>query len=495
MKKPCRLALLSVLLCACLLSAIVTGSAESEPVCEIVIENLTLGESMPDLHAVEEAVNAITLPAIHCTVRIENVHIADHVRRMELNRVPENRLDIVNTGRTMSLSQMAAEGILYPLDDLLAQYGPVLREKAAALLPGCRINGSLYCVPSNLYVSAQPGFLYNEELAAACGLVLEEQMTIEDLERIAEILASRGVYLLAQGNTSDTPILLGILYPSVVPVDSNSYVNGVFRDGSWTEVVNVFETEQYLDYCRTLRRWQAKGWMPGDTLVSGLSIQQMFQRGQVFMNWIAVSPVDLAIQRKNYPFEIGMFVTSSEHMLTTGQIHSSGWGVSAESAHPEKAVELLNLIYDNAELANLLMNGIEGRDYVKLSEHIITYPEGVDASNVGYRRRFSGFGDYMDVYQWYPADESFYEELRRFSESQTISPVFGYTFDISPVADACDAVSAVLTEYLPPLESGLIEDVDEAVRNLNEALRLAGIDRIIAENQRQLELWYRDQKA
>ena len=51
---------------------------------EVVIENLTLGTDMPDLEMVEEAVNEITLPEINCTVKLLNIHIADHVTRLSL---------------------------------------------------------------------------------------------------------------------------------------------------------------------------------------------------------------------------------------------------------------------------------------------------------------------------------------------------------------------------------------------------------------------------
>ena len=482
------IALLYVLLFAANGEAL--GANAPEPVCEIVIENLTRGEQMPDLAAVEEAVNAITVPVIRCRVKIENVSIADHERRMALNQALENRLDIVNTGRTTPFSRMVADGMLYPLDELLEEYGPALREKAAALLPGCRIGGQLYCVPSNLYPSKQAGFLYNEELAASCGLVLDEMMTIEDLEKAAELLSQRGVFLLSQGAGVDSVILLGVLFPDIIPVDGTSYTNGVFQGGNWTDIVNVYETDTYLTYCRMLRRWKENGWMPPDAVISGVTGQQLFLRQRAFMTWISVSPIDLALQRKNYPFEIGMFITAPDNLLTTGQIHSGGWGISARCVHPEKAMQLLNLIYSDAELANLLMNGLEGRDYVKLSEHIITYPEGVDVSNVGYSRRFSVFGDFMDIYQWYPTTEDFYNELRNYSQQQTISPVFGYAFDISPVSNEIDAVNGILSEYLPPLECGLIEDVDGAVERMNEELRHAGIQRIIAENQRQLDAWY-----
>lgn len=98
----------------------------------------------------------------------------------------------------------------------------------------------------------------------------------------------------------------------------------------------------------------------------------------------------------------------------------------------------------------------------------------------------------MDIYQWQPVTESFYDDLKDFQVNTTVSPLLGYTFDVSPVASEYTAVIRVLSEYLPPLECGMIAGVKEAVENMNVLLRDAGIDRIIAENQKQLNEWLRN---
>lgn len=44
---------------------------------------------------------------------------------------------------------------------------------------------------------------------------------------------------------------------------------------------------------------------------------------------------------------------------------------------PDKAMDFLNLLYENADLANILNYGIEGKDYVYTegSDRIISYQE------------------------------------------------------------------------------------------------------------------------
>ncbi len=55
---------------------------------------------------------------------------------------------------------------------------------------------------------------------------------------------------------------------------------------------------------------------------------------------------------------------------------------------PEAAMKFLNLTYTDADVINLLINGVEGRDYV-LSDGYVSYPEGQDASTVPYTAQLS----------------------------------------------------------------------------------------------------------
>ena len=87
---------------------------------EVVIENLTLGQEMPDLVMVEEEINKITLPEINCTVKLMNVHIGDHTTKLSLMAAGGEKVDIVTTGRTYALPNMVVDGLLLPLDGLMA---------------------------------------------------------------------------------------------------------------------------------------------------------------------------------------------------------------------------------------------------------------------------------------------------------------------------------------------------------------------------------------
>lgn len=465
------------------------GAFSSEKPYEIIIESLTRGRAMPDLDKVEAAINEITVPAINCTVKIENVSIADHARVMDLTVAQNKRIDIVNTGRTTPLTEMVDHNLLIPLDDLVKKYAPDLIKKEADLLKGSMLNGNLYALPADLYSGMRSGFLYNADMAKEYGIKIADIMTLEQIEDAAKILLSHDKYLLSQGGGNEDPVLLGILFPDIKPLDHSIFANGVLIRGNDKKLQNAFETQEFLQYCQMIRRWKENGWIPSDSLVSGRLANDLFQNQETFMTWLSITPTELALQQKNYSFNIGAFATTEKAILTTNQVQSNGWGISSTSLRPEKAMEFLNLLYTDENLANLMMNGIEGIHYEKVSEHIIRYPEGITAETVGYYRRLSYFGDTMQVFQWEPTTEDFYDELREFKANLQTGPFWGYSFDITPVSEEYRAVTNVLSIYLPPLECGMVANVEAAVNKLNTELRNAGIEHILAENQRQLNLW------
>ena len=120
---------------------------------------------------------------------------------------------------------------------------------------------------------------------------------------------------------------------------------------------------------------------------------------------------------------------------------------------------------------------------------VITHVPGADPIQPGYTSVFSRFGNQMQVKHWVPTTPGFYAELASFNEQANNSLSLGYVFNGESVSSEIAAVTSVVSLYLPPLECGALEDVDGALAEFNEKLRNAGIDRIIEENQRQLDAW------
>ena len=81
--------------------------------------------------------------------------------------------------------------------------------------------------------------------------------------------------------------------------------------------------------------------------------------------------------------------------------------------------------------------------------------------------------------------------MKENNETADGSKVLGFTFDNINVQTETAACTAVVDEYKKGLKCGSI-DVDKNLPEFLQKLKDAGIDTIIAEKQKQLDQWLKD---
>lgn len=459
----------------------------------VVIENVTLGAEYKDTEAIEKAINEITKPAIGCTVTILNVGIADHANRMSMMVAGGEKIDLCMTGLTTNLVSMVNDGMLCELDDYMDTVGTDLKEILGEDLEAGKINGNLYGITANNSSGMATGFLYNKEIADAAGVEIPEKCTIDELMAAYEQIREKNpeLYLTSMGDGTSSQVKM--IRPISALGDGTYFSYGVITDplGGDTTVENWYATDEAKEHYSMIKSWQDEGIVPSDSMTSGVIPQDMFKAESTFGLFSGYSPMELPTQAPNYEFETGM-VQLSDAFKDTDTVQERMWGVPVTSENPEKAVEFLNFMYTNTDVANLLSHGLEGTNYEKTDQEGIV--NKLDGANPGWARIFSMFGDQTKIYYNTPAETGIQEKIKEFSDSAKPTATLGYVFDSTPVAASAAAVSNVVQQYGPSLEVGLVDDVDEALDQIVEAMNNAGMEDVIAENQNQLDTWLETQK-
>ena len=148
---------------------------------------------------------------------------------------------------------------------------------------------------------------------------------------------------------------------------------------------------------------------------------------------------------------------------------------------------MLNLLETDSDIMNLLNWGVEGEDYVVNSDGLLDYPEGKDASSVGYHL---GAGwilpNQFICTPWAIDGADIYQKIVDYNNTAVVSKALGFTFDSEPVADEVAAVTNVRNKYYKALVVGAV-DPDEYLPKLLEEMDDAGMQDIIAESQKQLD--------
>ncbi len=453
---------------------------------EVSIQLVGLFEENSNIANVEAALNELTLEKINCTVDIVPVFIGDLPTTTSMAIAGDEKMDVVAVGLTQSISSMVPDGLLLGLDDLIAERGQDVAAVTAEVAEAQKINGVTYAVSGYPYAATAGGFVYNKTLADQYGIEMHDGMTMEELAAAGEILKENGVYLTTFGNSAQ----LNYKFSNVVDIfgDNASY-GGILDPVNSTTIENIYNSQNLRDYWSSVKSWADAGYLPSDQLTDTTTTQEYFSQQKIFGTSTAYTPNQIAVWL-NPDFETGI-VQVSDAVISTSSATEFMLGIAANCERPDKAMDLINLIYADEEVCNLLQYGVEGTDYVAAegTENVITYDGSANADHNSYYSAFSHFGDPMKQKIVAPLTDSYYQDLADFEASAQKSKCFGYTFDAADYSAEAGAISAVLQEKLPMLNAGMVPDVDAAVDELVKALEDAGINDVIAANQEQLDAY------
>ena len=182
----------------------------------------------------------------------------------------------------------------------------------------------------------------------------------------------------------------------------------------------------------------------------------------------------------------------------TGMFQSVLWSIPTTCENPEKTIQFLNLIYEDPAISALLQFGIEGTSYTVVNKDdngtVIQFPEGQNAMTVPYYQIFGVFGNRFEWPVMVPGTTTSNKELLAYSQSITRkSPALGYCFAPDNVSTEYAAVQAVIQQNANIIATGAV-DPKEFLPDFINQLKAAGIDAVVAENQKQLDAWLAGEK-
>ncbi len=474
----------------------VANAAEGD-ITNIVVETINYGFDDADLQMVEDAMNEITEAEIGVHVHFLTVPISEMATKLGLQVAAGEQIDLTCTGLLTSPITLVNEGLLQPITEYVNN-SEVLSSKAGDLLKACTVNGEIYAYPGSFYTAVGAAYFYDKDLAEEYNIDIPEHLDSEDeLTDIFQQIVDSGMpmYPFTMGDGVNTERNYGIIYEGLGDSTYASYGVVIDPENS-TEVVDWYETEEYQKQSRTHQEWYENGYVVPDSISNGYVTYDSIAQGQCFSSVGAYGTgTSEAFMKTMTGRNIGAVIIGDTYLDTTGVINAS-WGVPSTSEHAEEAVKFVELLYSNIDLLTLYRYGIEGVHYVKTeNSRELTYPDGVDSSSVGYGSFIPLFNDEAELPVLDPLTEDFYETVESLGpEKANVSRFLGYSFDPSSVSTQVSAVTAVVSEYGPSLSCGVV-DFDTIYPEFIDSLKAAGIDEIIAENQRQLDEWLAAQES
>lgn len=453
------------------------GHADRESLPLIRMVTLRTTESVKDEKEVERAASAYLEQQLGCRLEIETTVMGSYTQKRNQIFDSEEQVDLlVIYGQ--SLHELVEEGQVSPLDKLLSTAGSGIEKVLNRnYLTGGRVDGVRYGIPTVKDYAKQTAFEYRSDIADRYGLDMGSVDSIESLE---------SVFLKLMGQT-DHVIPVGLQYSFQPRIAADAFGNSfgaLMNYGQDKRVVNPFETEEFESWVRRMYDWQKRGWI-ADDFADNLNNIHYLRSGLVLGCFSTTCPGFDVQETRQTGYPIKTVVLDQAYI--TSEANTVFWTIPEKSRQKELAMEVLNLLYTDCRLQNLLTYGIEGKHYEIRENGDIGYPFGINAKTSGYAQ-FLGwmYGNEYITYQWEGNEPGLWERLESFNDQALLSNAFGIDYDDSLVQEEIKACQSVYNRYYNGLVCGRLAP-DIYLPRFQEELKNSGIEKIIEDKQRQLD--------
>ena len=449
------------------------------------------------LATVEEAINQITREKIGVEVQLKPIVIWDYSSQVSLALQGGEKVDVFQS--LGDFNTAISSGMALDITDMIDQYAPESKELIGMdWLAATSKAGRIYGLPTYKPIALTPMVVYRQDIADELGIDMSQVKTVTDLTPILEQVkaAYPDMTPVAAVNTGNIGLITTV--PTVdYLTDSYFSPKGVLINNEPT-VVDFYASEQFAEITGLARTWYNEGLVMKDAATTTSTAAELMSSGNYFCYVAAYSypEADTAasLEAQTGGYDLGAKMMGSAFLDTTS-INALTWMVSSTSDVPEAALKFLNLTFTDKDIVNLIIYGLQDRDYVMNEDGTVNYPEGQDAATVPYTAQLScgTLGNFFIMYPMQGTNiESLAWELEQ-NKNAELSVAMGFVFDSSNVATEYTAVTNVIDQYLPGLICGSVDPATEIPVFL-QRLEEAGLGTIIAEKQTQLDAWFAENK-
>jgi len=455
-----------------------TAEPTKEPPVELTY---TYPGSIPsDVASVEAALSAVTMEKFNATIKLNPVDWGAYTDKVNLMVAAGEGCDILFVAPWMSPSyaQLVANGALAPLDELLAATPELVKSMPAGALDATKIDGKTYGIP-NQQIWVKPfGPIVRTDLAEKYGFDVSKVTKLEDLEPyFAAVKAGE-----AEVSPSTDGVFRNELFGWDPLVSEQAGVVVKYDDKGMT-VINAYDTPEFKAYAELMNKWWQAGYFPKDSVTED-ELNTNWKAGKYAASILAVVKPGLSDEEKNRRGYAVDAQALAPAFTTTGSVTATMNAVCQTSKSPEKSLAFLALVNTDPAFYNILAKGVEGKHWVWVDQAAKVIGAGPEQANYNPGSDWM-FGNTFNAYYADANSAKNQAETAAINAAAAQSVALGFTFNPEPVKNELALVSAVVAEKGTPIFQGHV-DPATALPEFIQALKDAGIDKIIAEAQSQL---------
>ncbi len=441
---------------------------------------------------------------LNSTYEVNWIAFGDYKDKLMVMAASGDDWDMNYDGPWQAYTQMQNKGAYMDIAELLPKYAPDLYKKyqETGTLRPATVGDKVVALPWTLSGSLRPWFDWRSDAAEKAGLKIDRNSvkTIEDIDRVVHDFkkAYPDQIILALGQNNINQVFqVTLLRDGLMDAEFHNFYYDI--NGNASKLIPIEQTDTFRDTVKIIRKWVEDGIISKDEMTDKMYEQDKWDNGKTLTR-VITHEWSLATE----PFKDPAFKKEYSELYPENKFYNrtplgNCMCVNKNAANPERALMWMNMMETSQEFYDMVFYGIEGKTYV-LNGKAAEYPSGMTSAN-------SNYMDWAGQWTlWKPQfmrpdatyGEGFWQREAEYAKSPVNmdNPVDGIFYNTDSVKNEVSRRDQIFQEFGRPLIFGLVksENIDKAVDEYIQKQKDAGLDKILAECQKQLDSFVASKK-
>lgn len=446
-------------------------------------------ENMSEQENVENKANEIFVDKVGAKLKFHLLDRSAYADKMNVMIAARDKFDFLLTGNDNYLINMR-KGAFSDVKPLVEKYGPAIMAKVdPKAWEAVTFEGKQFAIPGQNQYSIPAVMVFKKEFIDKYHFDYNAVTQLKDLEPYLEKIKQNEVGItpllnIAANSVTErpqehiTPICSGVAY------DENEEVCKLDMD-----------FPENIENIKLLNKYFQKGYIAKDAATKTDYMAEAKSGKYAVLPNVGAYSKDGSKSSSVYGFPCTENLMGYIPLRTQTMI-AAMTSLSSTSENPEKAIQLLNLVWEDSNLSNMLAYGLEGINYEVISGK--GTPEMSVVPKAGKEQTWAIWHNWLGPLwdQWdspWNSKESLLA-MQENNKSAKSSKLIGFLFDPEPVKNELAQIGAIGKAAGPVLSTGSMPDVDEYIAALQKKYKDAGIDKVLEEANKQVAEWKKANK-
>ncbi|MGG1555361.1 extracellular solute-binding protein [Paenibacillus ferrarius] len=478
------------------------GAKSAQPLKEVTLKIFLPGDDKPAKAEVLQALYEKTKDKLNAKFEINFVPFGDYQNKMTLLASSGDNYDAAFTADWFGFANMVNKGAFLDVTELAQKYAPNLYKtyKDNNFLADASVNGKMYALPWTEIKTSKPIFKYRKDIADKLNVKPGDLSTLEGIDAFLTEIAKANPGMTPFDQQIGGPGLMG----NILAFELAKYElqNFGFHDlvmdlnDPAHKLVPVEQTQAFKEAVKLAKKWYDAG------IIDKNAISE--KNVQLYENSKAFSVRGLGgemFEKTNFTDKsavLGAAEPYADKKFTRDSQINNAIAINKNAANPERMLMFIELLSTDKSVYDLFMYGIKDKTYSVDDKGVIGFAKGEDPAKPQWQNWSSwGFWRTNLYSETVSRPLSAVKQTQAFSQRPNIvlSPIAGFVPSPDAIKTELAQRDQIESEQGRLLLAGVVKgDVDQAVSDYIAKQKTVGLDKVLAETQKQVDEFLKNKK-